>query len=266
MGFGEFVYGGGGKVISYLKKEWMAFHRSGKTIVLAAAFGLFGIMNPATALLTPKLMELMADSLASSGMVVTTVSVNALSSWQQFFKNMPMALLILVLMLSSIYATEYRKGTLVIIITKGASRCKIAIAKYILLTAAWSVGFLLTFCLTYGYNTFYWDNSVAAHIGPAVFCYWLFGIFVMTLLQLFSTLFDSSSAILICIAAVIMVMYFASLFPKVAEWLPINLCGGYSLMTSAVSPADFTKSVVITLILIAVGFLTSLFCFRSKRL
>ena len=76
-------------LIAFIKKEMMEQLRSGKLMLLGILFVLFGIMNPAIAKITPWLLETMADSLAESGMIVTDVTVSAMDSWVQFFKNIP---------------------------------------------------------------------------------------------------------------------------------------------------------------------------------
>ena len=78
--------------LAFMKKEITEQIRSGKLTILAMLFILFGIMNPAVAKLTPWLLEVMADSMAESGMTVTVVSITAMDSWVQFFKNIPMQL------------------------------------------------------------------------------------------------------------------------------------------------------------------------------
>ena len=77
---------------AFIKKEITEQLRSGRLMILGTLSILFGIMNPAVAKLTPWLLETMADSLAVSGMMVTDVTVSAMDSWVQFFKNIPMAL------------------------------------------------------------------------------------------------------------------------------------------------------------------------------
>ena len=90
-------------LLSFIKKEWMEHVRSGRLMILGMIFVLFGIMNPAIAKMTPWLMETMADSLAESGLIVSEVKVTALDSWMQFYKNAPMALIVFVLLESSIF-------------------------------------------------------------------------------------------------------------------------------------------------------------------
>ena len=85
---------------------------------------MFGIMNPAIAKLTPWMVDIMSDQLSGSGLVVGNVEVDALTSWTQFFKNMPIALVIFIIMFSGIMAAEYQKKTLINIVTKGMKRWK----------------------------------------------------------------------------------------------------------------------------------------------
>ena len=74
---------------AFLKKEWMEWVRTGRFFLVLLIFALFGIMNPAIAKLTPWMMEALSDSLAKTGIVTTEVTVDAFTSWTQFYKNIP---------------------------------------------------------------------------------------------------------------------------------------------------------------------------------
>ena len=116
-------------LFAFMKKEWMEQCRSGRLMILGMLFILFGIMNPAVAKLTPWLFQAMADSLAESGITVTSVTVSAMDSWVQFFKNIPIGLIVFILLQSSIFTREYQTGTLVLVLTKGIERYKVAASK-----------------------------------------------------------------------------------------------------------------------------------------
>ena len=122
---------------AFLKKEWMELVRTGRLWILLLLFILFGIMNPAAAKLTPWMTEIMAEQLAESGFVVNAVTVDAMTSWTQFYKNIPMALIVFVLLSSGIFTAEYQKGTLIPVVTKGLSRRRILAAKASLLFGTW---------------------------------------------------------------------------------------------------------------------------------
>ena len=101
-------------LLAFIKKETMEQFRSGRLMILGILFVLLGVMNPAVAKITPWLLEILADSLAESGMTVTPVTVSAMDSWVQFFKNMPLGLIVFVLLQSSLFTKEYQSGTLVL--------------------------------------------------------------------------------------------------------------------------------------------------------
>ena len=142
-------------LIAFMKKECLETVRTGKIIMLILLFVLFGIMNPAIAKLTPWMMEMMSDTIAESGLVVTDVQVDAMTSWTQFFKNIPVALIAFVLIFSDIFTKEYRTGTLLLVLTKGLSRYKVVLSKTLLLLLLWTAGYGLCFAITYGYNAYF---------------------------------------------------------------------------------------------------------------
>jgi ABC-2 type transport system permease protein len=153
--------------VAFLRKELLECLRSGKLLILGALFLGFGIMNPAVAKMTPWLLELMAEEMAESGMTVTAVTVDALTSWTQFYKNIPMALIAFVLLVGSSFTKEYDADTLILLLTKGLSRTKVLAAKTAVMVGLWSAGYWLCFGVTYLYNDYFWDNSVASALLPA---------------------------------------------------------------------------------------------------
>ena len=122
----------------FLKKEWMEWSRTGRLLVLLLVFVLFGIMNPAVAKLTPWLMESMAESLADAGMAVAAVRVDAMTSWTQFYKNIPVGLIVFILITGGNFTGEYEKGTLIPVVAKGLTRRKILAAKSVFLYGTWT--------------------------------------------------------------------------------------------------------------------------------
>ena len=175
-------------LLALIKKEIKEHIRSGRLIILGIVFVLFGIMNPAIAKMTPWLYEMLADSVAQSGMLVTAITVSAMESWVQFFKNMPMALIVFILLESSIFTREYQTGTLILSLTKGLERHKVVVSKTIVLVAFWTICYWVCFGITCVYNAYFWDNSVAHNMMFSAVCWWLFGLWNISLMILFSTL------------------------------------------------------------------------------
>ena len=253
-------------LIAFTKKEFMEQRRSGKMPFLTILFVVFGIMNPAIAKLTPWLMEMFADSLAQSGMTVTAVTVTAMDSWVQFFKNIPMALIAFVLLESSIFTKEYQTGTLILSLTKGLSRKAVVISKTIILSLFWTAGYWLCFCITYGYNAYFWDNSIAQNLLFACVSWWLFGLWILALVVLFSCVFTSNSGVLLGTAGVALVTYLLSLLPKFGKYLPVKLADGNSLIYGIAETRDYFPSFIITAVVCIVCFITGIAVFNKKQL
>lgn len=251
---------------AFLKKEWMEWLRTGRMAVLFLVFLLLGIMNPAFAKLTPWLMEAMSGSLADSGIIIEAVTVDAMDSWAQFYKNIPMGLIIFLLLCSGSFTGEYQKGTLVPVVAKGLSRRKVLAAKSLFLAGAWCVLYMLCFGVTYGYNAYFWDNGIASHLLFAAACYLLFGIWAVASLVLCSTVADSSPQALLGAGGAVLAAYLLGLFPKLAPYVPARLMEGLSLLQGGYAPEDFYGGIAVTVGMAALCMAVGAVCFERKRL
>lgn len=253
-------------MFAFLKKEWMDLVRSGRLMILLMIFLLLGIMNPAIAKLTPWMMEVMAESLEETGLAVTEVTVDAMTSWIQFFKNVPMGLIAFVLISSNLFTKEYSVGTLILVLTKGLERYKVIIAKTIVLFWEWSVCYWLCFGITYGYNAYFWDNSVANNLMETVIFCWIFGVFTVALMVLFSTFSENSTGVLIGTGTVFVVSYLVGMIPKVTEYTPTLLMSTTGLLSGVEKVTDYTNAVIVTIVLSVFAILFSIPILNKKKI
>lgn len=253
-------------LLALIKKETKEHIRSGRLIILSIVFVLFGIMNPAIAKMTPWLHKMLADSIAQSGMLVTAITVSAMESWAQFFKNMPMALIVFILLESSIFTSEYQMGTLILSLTKGLERHKVVVSKTIVLVAFWTICYWVCFGITCGYNAYFWDNSIANNMMFSAVCWWLFGLWNISLIILFSTILRTNTGVLIATGGVVLALYLFSLLPKIKNYLPILLSDGNSLIRGALNTDIFTVPIVITIALSIIDIGMSILIFDKKNL
>ncbi len=249
-----------------IKKELTEQLRTGRLTILGILFTLFGIMNPAVAKLTPWILSTMADSMAESGMSITVSDPTALDSWTQFFKNIPMALIAFVLIECAIFTREYQSGTLILSLTKGLKRYKVVVSKALMLAMLWSACYWLCYGITYMYNAYYWDNSVAKDIEFAALSWWIFGLFVTDLIPLFSAMVSSGAAVLGGVGAVVFAMTIASTAPKVAKYMPTHLMDGTSLIYLKSVPYDFKEAFIITAVASIVCIILAVPVFNRKQL
>ena len=252
--------------LAFFKKELMENARSGKLMILCMLFFAFGVMNPAIAKSTPWLMETFAESLEESGMIITAVTVDALTSWTQFFKNIPMALIAFVLLYGGIFTKEYESGTLILVLSKGLDRYKVVLAKALVMLSVWTGGYWLCFCVTYAYNAYFWDNSVAQNLLFSAVCWWLFGVWVILLTVLFSTLSKSNTGVLVGTGGIVLICYLIGLLPKIGKYLPTRLADGNSLIYGAMKPDAYAAAMIITVAWGLICFAVSIPVFHKKQL
>lgn len=253
------------QLIAFTKKEWMEVLRTGKFVILTVLFIIFGVMNPAIAKLTPWMMEALSESLEDSGLIVTEAKVDALTSWVQFYKNVPMALIVFLLMFSGILAVEYQKGTLINMITKGLSRWKIVMSKSVVLFLLWSFGYWMCYGITYAYNEYFWDNSIAKDVMFAAFCFYFMGVWLIALVMLMSVVFSSNSAVAVGTGVGFFLFYLVGILPDVKEYLPVRLMDASELLSGIGKTEDYMWAMTVTAILTVGSIAIAVVGFNKKN-
>ncbi|MEE1027719.1 MAG: ABC transporter permease subunit [Agathobacter sp.] len=254
------------QLTAFIQKEFTEVMRNSKLLICAIIFILLGIMNPAIAKITPWLVEQFSNATSGAGMLIQTMEISALTSWEQFFKNMPMGIVFFVLMFSGIVAAELQKGTLINIVTKGMPRWKIMVSKLILLLVLWTGMYFASYIITYVYNDFYWDNDTVNNIFFSVFCLYLFGVWLISLIILMSALADNSAAVSIGVCGVFLLSYLLGIIPAIQDYLPTKLKGSSSLIYELAKPADFTGAIVVVAIWSVVDIILGIIIFNKKNL
>lgn len=249
---------------AFLKKEWMQQVRSGRLVLLGLLFLAFGIMNPAMAKLTPWLMDILSESLESSGITVTPVPITAMDSWVQFYKNLPLCLIFFILAESSIFTKEYQTGTLVLSLTRGLSRHQIVTAKTSVLVVLWTVGYWLCFAVTYGYNAYFWDNSIAAHLLFAAGCWWLFGLWIVLMVVFFSVWAQDNTIVLAGTGSIVLAVWLLGFLPRLSKLVPTHLTDGMALLLQQAEPKEYLSALLITVVLSVLCFVIAFPLFAKK--
>lgn len=254
------------QLTAFLQKEFTEVLRNSKLMICAVIFLLLGVMNPAIAKITPWLIEEFSNATSGTGIMVQTMEINALTSWEQFYKNMPMGIVIFVLMFSGIVATELQKGTLINIVTKGMQRWKIMAAKTALLLVLWTGMYFLSYIITYIYNDFYWDNGVAKHLLFSAFCLYFLGVWLISLIMMMSSWVDNSASVSIGTCGIFVACYMLSMIPKLQEYLPTKLMACSKLPFGVGEPSDFVAAIVVVAVWSIANIVIGIIIFNKKNL
>lgn len=253
-------------LITLLHKEVTEIIRTKKILILGILFIVLGIMNPLIAKITPWMMELLSDSLGESGIIIIDVHVDANTSWLQFFKNIPLGYIVFVLMYSQSFTKEYQDNTLLLLFSKGLDRSKVLLSKLIFMIGTWTLLYGVTFIITYGYNAYFWDNSVAVGLYQSLFMWYLFGIFIICLIVLLSTLVKENVGILIGILGILLTTYLIGLIPVLKKFMPTTLMDVNNLLVGKLQFNEYLWTIVITLILSLLSIIISIPLFNKKEI
>ena len=253
-------------MIPFLKKEITEQIRRKRVMLLGILFTAFAILGVATAKLTPKIMEMFADELAKSGMVYDITESTVMDAWMQFFKNAAIPLIVFIILWSGSFTGEYQKHTLIPLVTKGLSRTSVFFSKMITAALVWTTGYAVYFAVTYAYAEFYWGNSGVKHMFLAVFLYWLYGMWYLAILGLFSSFADTTMQVLLGVGAVFFTVTFLEFIPKLPAKLPTALANGLSLMQENSKPSDFIIPIVTVTVCIVICLAGGAALIRRKKL
>lgn len=253
-------------LFAFIKKEFAEHFRSNKFVIFALLFVLFGLSNPALAKVTPWLLDTFSEALEESGMVITVPPATIIDSWLQFFSNVSLVLIIFVIIESSIFTKEYQTGTLILSLTKGLEKYKVVLSKTFMLVGLWTVGYWLSFVSTFCGNLVFWENTPVPNIAFAAICFWLFGLFSISLFILFSAIAKGNIGALGGTIGVLVAFLIISIAPALSKWLPLFLADGISLIYNMSTVSDYIPSIVVTSVATAGCFVASIFAFNKKQL
>ncbi len=248
----------------FLKKELLESLRNFKFYLLLTIFTIFGILSP----LTAKLMPLIMKMAMPKELNITLPEPSGMDSWQQFFKNIQqLGLFVVVLMFAGILVQELTKGTLINLLTKGLSRKVVIFAKFSVMVLLWTMSIFLSFGVTYAYNLYYFPQDIVSYLGFSVMCLWLFGIFLISLILLASTLVATTSGVLFITGGAVVFQMLLNIFPKAWKYNPLSLATkNMALLGNTLKPEELTESLVVTLSVTVISIVLSLLIFNKKEI
>lgn len=249
---------------AFVKKELLEQLRTFKWLIVLSVFFLFGMMSPITAKLLPDIMS----GMEIEGMVIVIPDPTQMDAYGQFFKNFTqMGILVVLLVFGGTLSNELVKGTLVNILAKGLPRATVILSKYTAAVILWTIGFLLASLTAYGYTVYLFPDSMVDNLMISMICLWLFGIFILALIFLSSTIAPGNFGGLILSAVAIVAMLMIDIIPKTHHYNPIALASdNLALLSGATDIKDLSSTIIITIILTLGCIIGSIMLFGKKKL
>ena len=251
--------------MAFTRKEFTEFTRTYKLMILGLVFLFFGIMSPLAAKDMPEIIS----EFMPAGMEIALTTPTALDAWMQFFKNVSqLGLLVAVILFGGIMSSEYSRGTLIHMLTKGLPRRTVVLAKFTAASLLWTAAYLLCFGTAYGYTWYYWRADAGMEgLYVAIAATWLYGIFLLSITILGSVLFRNSYGCLLFTGIAVVLQILLNMIPKIKEFNPMELITeGTPLLQGQVESTLFLKPTVVGCIGTLICVTLSCIIFNKKKL
>ncbi len=248
----------------FLKKEFFELYRRRRLLLFSILFVFFGILAPASAKLTPALFKLMSEDFRQQGITIGEVTVSAYNSWEQFFGNLSLQLIVFVVVFSGSVTNEFESSSVVPLLAKGLSRTSLILSKLCCGLCVWALGYWLSFSVCLGYTRYYWDSSTVPGLYKAALLWWLFSAAVVCVMFLFSCVVRTSVQVMLCTGAAVIVPYLLSAVKPAKRFLPTSLIDAMPLCSNAKNVSEIAPAVIITAVTALACILLCPFLIRKK--
>ena len=110
------------------------------------------------------------------------------------------------------------------------------------------------------------SSNIAVGLLPAMVHWWLFGVWIIGLIVLFSVLVKSYTGVLLGTGGSVLGVYLISFFPKAWKYTPTTLMESASLLIGTKSIEDYGIAVLITILLVVICLIVSITVMNRKQL
>lgn len=250
--------------IAFMKKELWESIATFRLYIVVAVFIILGLMGPLMAVLTPAILEMLAND---TGITIILPEPTAVDAWTQFFSGFgQMGTLAVAVIFSGIMANEFSRGTLTNLLTKGLKRHTVILSKFFNAGLLWTVSVLLSFAVCYAYTAFYFETEAIPHVVLVFGAPWLFGLFLIALLVFGGTLFGNFAGSLGTCLGVFFTLVFVNMIPNIGRFNPASLSTGtLAIINGTGKPSDFTPAIIICAVAIIVLISGAIGVFNRKK-
>ena len=250
--------------LAFTGKEFTEYIRTYKLFILLIVFVIFGFLSPITAKYLPQIIEMAGLDPDAMGMGDPT----AVDSFAQIFKNVgQMGLLVVVIIFSGIMANEFSKGTLINMLTKGLKRPTVILSKTLSSIICWSLAYLISLGISYGYTAIYFDVEGYQHVFAAFLGLWLYGVLLLVLVMFGGTLFKNVIGSLLVTGGVAVVLTLLNLMPSFQKYNPASLATeGLVLITAQKDLGDLVPAFILCGVAILGLTVASVLIFNKKQI
>lgn len=248
--------------IAFVKKEFIENMKNYRFLIMFSVFLIFGITSAFLAKFTPEILSALAADMEMSSKPI------ALDAWKQFYKNISgVGFSAFIILYGSCLSSEYSKGTLVLMVTKGLSRSAVIFAKYTVAAVLMTISYWASFAATYGYTAYLWQDTTLSNDALAAFSLWVIGFLYLSILMLGCVIFKQTFTSILFAGGVIAIISLLGMIKPLSKFSPFILTSkNLDLISGTATISEFITPMVISVIMTFIGLLIAIKLFNKKQL
>lgn len=248
--------------IAFVKKEFVENIKNYRFFIMFAVFLIFGVSSAFLAKFMPEILSALAADMEMNSEPV------ALDAWKQFYKNISgVGFSTFIILYGSCLSSEYSKGTLILMVTKGLPRKAVILAKYTVAAALMTISYWIGYAATYGYTALLWNDNNLSNVALAAGSLWIVGFLYLSILMIGCVIFKQTFTSILFTGGIVAIISLLGMIEPIAKFNPFILTSkNVDLISGEVIPAEFVIPTCISIILSIFGLLIAVRLFNKKPL
>ncbi len=247
----------------FFKKEFHEFFKTYRFYVLFGVFAFFAVFNAPIAKYLPLMMKAMPDM----GIIITMPEPVMADSYIQFISNSTNAFFALIIIFMGSISTEIKKGTILMVLSKGVPRPDFFLSKLLngllMYTVSYAMYTLVSIAGTWIlFGSWHFDGILIAIISI-----YLFGLIIMSAAFSASAVSKSAGPGAFAGFGLLILLPLTDFFGRAAKFLPGRLMSlPVKLLDGSVQGSGIIWPAITTLLLTTMMITASLIRFRKREL
>lgn len=248
--------------IAFVKKEFTENVKNHRFLIMFGIFLIFGIASAFLAKFTPEILGALAADMEKSS------EPTALDAWKQFYKNISgVGFSAFIILYGSCLSSEYSKGTLVLMVTKGLPRRVVILAKYTVAAVLMTISYWTSYAAAYICTSFLWNDEALSHISLAAFALWIVGFLYLSILMVGCVIFRQTFTSILFAGGIVALISLLGIIKPIAKLSPFILTTkNADLIIGTAIPPEFILPALISIVLSISGLLIAIRLFNKKSL
>ncbi len=249
--------------LSFFKKEFYEFFKTYRFYVLFGVFAFFAVFNAPIARYLPQILQAIPDT----GINIEMPDPVMADAYIQFISNVTNAFFALIIIFMGSISTEIKKGTILLVLSKGVSRMDFFFSKYLNGLLMYTFSFIMYTLLTIAGIWILFGEWYFTGLFIASLSIYLFGLLIMTATFSASAVAKSAGPGAFVGFGLLIFLPLTDFFGKIANFLPGHLMSlPIGLLYGTTTSSEIIWPAAVTIIFIVIMIFSALLRFKKREL